>query len=306
MWAANARGGLEVEAPTHARTIAEHAINFLGEIIDYAEGLEREVADLKAKLMAARLGKPDAEKKPAPTADAAGVREPRIFWEGKPWPDTEGVQLVEDDTGDKYEFNKANGKWSLLGHDGKPVGSSYDLKYLVNEYGPIVEVGPGVRKVRWFSEDLDGNKDWDFPEPPDFWDPDYGKVMHVLDGEGDHWDRVYTKYNLFTYDGWSADERKEDGYWTPYRIVDDTGSVMMVPREKRPTRLHWGKGEDEPHETIKLVFNPTTNWYYQRQPDGTWVAPGVGDGMRRKHSSDSISWKALLGNSGNDLTEYVS
>lgn len=298
LWAAQAQKDLEEQPPTTSKTIADTALRLLGEVIEKYEGALTEIEKLRVTALKAKLGGPKSDATTA-SSDSA-PRWPRIWADGEAGPSADDVETIQDNSGDTYRWDKSSEKWALLGHDGSPTGSTYHLAWLVEEYGPIIEVGPGVQKIRWFSDDIEGNKEFDLPQVND------EQVTFIQDGEGDKWTRPYRAYNLWSYEGWGHDDRKDDGYDTLFKIIEETGSVTVLRDGPRLSALKFGKDEEEPHETIKQVYNKTTNWFYRNDGNGGWFAPGVDKGMRDKHGAMKIKWAELLENSGNDLHEHIN
>lgn len=303
VWARDATEQLEDQAPTKSKAIAETAIRLLGEVIEKLEAANQEVMKARKELMAARLGgelSKIVDDAMAKRTGASGVRWPKIWRDDGDWPDLDGVEKVQDNSGDTYEYDKASQKWALLGHDGRRTGSLYTMERLVDDYQPVIEVGSGVRKIRWFLDDLDGNKKFELPEH------DGDPVMFIEDGDGEMWGRPYRSYNLWSYEGWDHDDRKDAGYDTLYEVIEDTGSATIVLRSDMAlSPLHFKAGEDEPHETVKQVHNPTSNWFYRNDGNGNWVAPGVEHRMRDVHGSDTVKWDELLKHAG-ELREHLA
>lgn len=284
-WVAEATRVLEESHPCEAQRVGQMAVRLLGETLKKQEALEAEIATLKKDVLMGKISK--ATEKAIPDRRRA----PRVWRGTLAFPSEEGVTEVQDNDGDLYR-PVGDGKWGRLSNDGKSFNGHYDMSWLVEEYGPIVEVGEGVKKIRWFSDEVD--EDFRLPEYAHF----------VQDGEGDEWAMVSGDGKYWETHVREGDDIKEDGHWTAFKIAQMAGSVMIIPSSKMPALLIFKKGEDdEPHRSIAYVRSEKTQWYYQRNEEGLWYAPGVPAEMKEQHGKNFITWEELI-NHAEVLTEY--
>lgn len=290
LWIEDATRILEESHPCEAQRVGQMAVTLLGEALKKQDALEAEIATLKKDVLIGKLGKLGEASKG--TTPSGRLRTPKIWRDGEEFPSQEGVAEVQDNDGDLYR-PVGDSKWGRLSGDGKSLNGHYNMLWLVEEYGPIVEVGEGVKKIRWFGDEVD--EDFRLPEYARFVQDAEGDEWAMVSGDGKYWETYVRDH----------DDIKYEGHWTPYRIADDTGSVMIIPSiEKPPHSLTFVKGvDDEPHESIAYVRSEKTQWYYQRNEEGLWYAPGVSAEMREQHGKNFITWEELL-NHAEVLTEY--
>lgn len=289
IWIADASRILEESHPCEAQRVGQMAVGLLSEVLKKQEKLEATIAELKKEALMGKLGKVGEAIRDE--VEARRLRRPKVWRDGESFPSEEGVIEIQDNDRDLYCF-VGDGKWGRLSADGKSFNGHYDMSWLVEEYGPIVEVGDGVEKIRWFSGEV--KEGFRLPEWTHFIEDAEGDEWMMVSGDGKYWETHVRDH----------DDIKEDGHWTPYKIAQMAGSVMIVPRvEKTPDNLTFKKGEAEPHESIAYVRSERTQWYYQKDEEGLWYAPGVPREMKEQHGKSAVTWEELL-NHAEVLTEY--
>lgn len=296
-WMKNAIETLEELPPNAARGIAEQAIAVLGDVLADLEESEKTILLLRKEILLAKLPKlTDTPKSLADTSNPSSPRWPRVWRNSDKDPDDSGVVSIEDNDQDRYE--KEGDSYRHVYSNGDK-GSLHLFSEIVESFSPVIEVGEGIRKIRWFEDEV--GEDFRFPQIGE------EEPIFLLDGEGDKWARVNSAKNLWSCECFDSYDRKIEGYWTLDRIASESNSIMVLqPSEGFVLKpLAWERGEGEPHETITYVYSGKTNWYYRRNGDGLWYAPNTGGVMKEKHDGkEAVTWEELL-NHAETLTEYI-
>ena len=209
-WLQEAVRRLEESHPCDAQRVGEMAVSLLGDALRRQEELEKQVAELKKQAVVGKL---------ASSLRFAGKGRPVLAYApaenvaGRPRASRQRVSSMSRIVTATFTASKRT--VSGLGRrvTGSTYSGSYTMPWLVDEYGPIVEVGEGVERIRWYDEDIE--EGFTFPRTR-YW---------AEDGEGDIWMTVTSDQTLWETTVRSADEIKSYGHLTLFQIADRTGSV---------------------------------------------------------------------------------